>query len=220
MLRLRHWPLLSGSLLVCLATLSCSSSEHTVGRPAGGSEPAAASGESAPGAPGTNGSREANGAPVANGQNGNGGGAEAPGAPIKIPDVIQSQGLPVSDVMASLQNGVPLPGESNAYDGIIAQCGGHLCVTIKTRPGTAAQGAGGVTQCESTGHTDPAAGSVVYPGSTIWILTGTLPCTSSPTPGGDQSSPTPDSGQSSPTPDSGQSSPTPGSESSTGTPSP
>ena len=218
MLRLRHWPLLSGSLLICLATLSCSSSEHTVGRPADGSEPAAASGGSAPGAPGTNGSREANGAPVANGQNGTGGGAEAPGAPIKIPDVIQSQGASISDVMGSLQNGVPLPGESNAYNGIIAQCGGHLCVTIKTRPGTAAQNASGLTQCESTGYTDPAAGSVVYPGSTIWILTGTLPCTSSS--GGDQSSPTPGGDQSSPTPGGDQSSPTPGSESSAGTSSP
>jgi hypothetical protein len=185
MFRLRQWPLLTVALLVCLVTLGCGSSVHTATGSAAGRESAAAGGRSAPGAPEANGSAGAEGAPVANGQNGGGGGPAAPGAPIKIPDVIQSQGASIDDVMNSLENGVPLPTESNAYNGIIAQCGGQLCVTVKVKPGPAGQGPPGLTQCESTGHTEPPAGSVVYPGSTIWILTGTQPCTSSP--GADQS---------------------------------
>ena len=179
MLRLRHWPPLMVAFLVCLAVLGCGSSG---------------------GAPGSNGSAEANGAPVAGASNGGGGGPAAPGAPIKIPDIEQAQGASVDEVMSSLKNGTPLPGENNGYTGIIAQCGGQLCVTIKAKPGSGITDAftsayaNQADECTSIGLTDPPGGSVVYPGATIWILTGRrLPCRSpsgsSPSPSGSSPSP-------------------------------
>jgi hypothetical protein len=174
MLRLRHWPSLMVALLVCLAVLGCGSSGGT---------------------PGSNGSAQANGAPGGapngGGGGGGGGGAGAPGAPIKIPDIVQSQGADVSDVINSLENGTPLPTETNGYNGIIAQCGGQLCVTIKAKPGSGDY-ANSHNQCIAIGETDPPARSVVHPGDTIWVLTGTQPpaqpCGSGQSPsGGDQS---------------------------------
>ena len=161
------------------------------------STPAATGGGNVPGGPQPHGSAEAKGAPQGNAPNsgGGGGGPTAPGAPITIPDVIVGQGVSIDDVRNSFVTGDPLPGEPNSYNGIIAQCGGgKLCVTIAVKPGSTADGADGFTECQYFGKTDPPAGSVVHPGDTIWLLTGTQPCTSSP--GSDQSS-SPASGQSS-----------------------
>jgi hypothetical protein len=196
MVRLLHWPPLVAALLVCLAVLGCGSNGHPRSQPA----PAAAQGGaasagdgSAPRASGPNGSAGAEGAPVANAQNDAGGSPAAPGAPIQIPDITILQGAPVDNVRNSLETGVSLPGESKSYQGIIAQCGGQLCVAIDHRPGNRAE-AGNYTQCQSLGDTDPPRGSMVYPRSTIWILTGTQPCTSSPST--DQSPPAPGTVQS------------------------
>jgi hypothetical protein len=161
------------------------------------STPAATGGGNVPGGPQPHGSAEAKGAPQGNApkSGGGGGGPTAPGAPIAIPDVIEGQGVSIDDVRNSFVTGDPLPGESNSYNGIIAQCGGgKLCVTIAVKPGSIADGADGFTECQYFGKTDPPAGSVVHPGDTIWLLTGTLPCTSSS--GSGQSS-SPASGQSS-----------------------
>jgi hypothetical protein len=209
MQRLRYWRPLAAALFVCLAVPGCGGSGPAV---AGGSRsapvtgnqsPTAAGGASAatgggnvPGGPQAHGAAEAKGAPLGNAGNGGGGGGgpTAPGAPITIPDVIVGQGASIDDVRNSLVTGAPLPGEPNSYKGIIAQCGGKLCVTIAVKPGSSADDAGSFTECQYLGRTDPPAGSVVHPGDTIWILTGTQSCTSSS--GSDQSS-SPASGQSS-----------------------
>ena len=221
MQRLRYWRPLAAALFVCLAVAGCGGSGHAV---AGGSRsapvtgnqsPAATGGASAatgggnvPGGPQAHGAAEAKGAPLGNAGNGGGGagnggegagnggegGPAAPGAPITIPDVIVGQGASVADVRNSLVTGAPLPGEPNSYKGINAQCGGKLCVTIAVKPGSSADDAGSFTNCQYLGKTDPPAGSVVHPGDTIWILTGTQSCTSSS--GSGQSS-SPASGQSS-----------------------
>jgi len=180
----RHWPPLMAAIVICLAVIGCGGSG---GNAAGGSRSSPAPAGGAAGAPGPDGSAGAKGAPVDNAPNG-GGGAGAPGAlgaPIKIPAIVESQGAPIDDVMNSLTSGEPLPTETNSYNGIVAQCGGQLCVTLKARPGRAADGADGFTECQALGHTDPPAGSVVHAGDTIWVLTGSQPCTAPP--GSDQS---------------------------------
>ncbi len=140
----------------------------------GGAPPAGA----APGAPAAN---------AAPGAAGGGGGPAAPGAPIMIPDVVQSQGLDVDVVRLSIETGQNLPGEpGKTYDGVIAQCGGQLCVSVEAKPGTSADGADGFTQCQFV-RTEPAPGSQVARGATIWLLTGTQPC----------APPDPDAGQAS-----------------------
>jgi hypothetical protein len=232
MQRLRYWRPLAAALLVCLAIPGCGGSGHAV---AGGSRsapvtgnqsptatdsaPAATGGGNVPGGPQAHGSAGAKGAPLGNAPNGGGGGGgpTAPGAPITIPDVIVGQGASIDDVRNSLVTGAALPGESNSYKGIIAQCGGgKLCVTINVKPGSSADNADSFTKCQYLGKTDPLAGSVVHPGDTIWILTGTLSCTSSS--GSDQSS-SPASGQSS-APGTDQSSAPAADQSSTDTSSP
>jgi hypothetical protein len=111
-----------------------------------------------------------------------------------------------------------LPGEAQkTYDGVIAQCGGQLCLTIGVRPATSDHDGDSFTQCQFV-TTDPAPSSQVPRGGTIWLLTGTQPCSSSPDPGSDQSSPDPGSEQSSPDPGSDQSSPDPGSDQSSADP--
>ena len=181
-----------------------------------------------PGAPGANGSGGAQGAPGGNGQNGGGGGQTAPGAPIKIPDIIQLFGRPINDAMNSLKYGVPLPGESNSYNGIIAQCGGTLCVNLATKVDPNKQS---LSSCVASGVTEPSYDSVVPRGSTIWVLTGGAPCepwetpypppsspsggqSSSASPGGGQSSSTSPGGDpsSSASPSGGQSSASPSAE--------
>ena len=195
MQRLRYWRPLAAALFVCLAVPGCGGSGHAAAggsrsAPATGNQsPTAAGGVSAatgggnvPGGPQANGAAEAKGAPVGNAGNGGGGGGSgptAPGAPITIPDVIVGQGASVDDVRNSLVTGAPLPGEPNSYKGIIAQCGGKLCVTIAVKAGSSADDADSFTKCQYLGRTDPPAGSVVHPGDTIWILTGTQSCTSS-----------------------------------------
>src|SRR5215470_6826874 len=200
MQRLRYWRPLVAALFVCLAVAGCGGSGHAV---AGGSRSApvtgnqsptvtggasaATGGGNVPGGPQAHGAAEAKGAPLGNAGNGGGGagnggegGPAAPGAPITIPDVIVGQGASVADVRNSLVTGAPLPGEPNSYKGINAQCGGKLCVTIAVKPGSSADDAGSFTECQYLRKTDPPAGSVVHPGDTIWILTGTQSCTSSP----------------------------------------
>jgi len=182
--RWRHWPPLMAAIVICLAVIGCGGGNNA--GPGAAPGPAASG---AQGAPAPNGSAGAKGAPVDNAPNGGGGGTAAGGgargAPIKIPAIVQSQGAPIDDVMDSLVSGKPLPGETNPYDGIVAQCGGQLCVRLKARPATGVPGADNLTQCQFLGDTDPPAGSVVHPGDTIWLLTGTKPCTAPPD--GDQS---------------------------------
>lgn len=194
-----RWLLLALALLMPLpAVAACHSGSDAAtsapGAPAANGENG---GGSATGAGGAGGAPGANGAPVANGRGGGAaaGGPGAPGAPIKIPDVEQSQGVAVEDVLNSIENGTALPGESNTYKGIIAQCGGRLCVNVTVKQGSPGSGADGFTRCQFYA-TDPGPGALVTSGDTIWVLTGTQPCTSSPanqpsSPGtsGDQSSP-------------------------------
>jgi hypothetical protein len=213
--RLMQWPLLLAvALLVCLVNLGCGSSS---GHPAAGSAAdggsAAAGSGSAPGAPGSNGSDGAPGAPGTNGQNNGGGGPTAPGSPITIPNIVKLYGQLVENAMNSLKYGVPLPGEGNAYEGIIAQCGGTLCVNLKTKVDLNKQW---LSRCLASGDTEPPRDSVVPRGSTIWVLTGGQPCApwetshpSSPSPSGGQSSTSPGGGQPSTSPSGGQSSTSP-----------
>jgi hypothetical protein len=199
MLTLRRWPLLAVALIVSLLAAGCGSSAAS-GTP---EAPGVSGNNGNNGANGGGGSPGAHGAPITpeapgmpgnngnNGANGGGGSPGAHGAPITIPDVIQSQGEPVDAVRESLLNGVPIPGETNSYKGIIEQCGGHLCVTIDSRIGweSGSEIVHQFDQCTSIGHTDPAGASTVYPGATIWILTGANSCTSSSSPGTESSSP-------------------------------
>ena len=220
MLTLRRWPLLVVALIVSLLVAGCgtsaapggtSAASDTSGAPGGTS--AASDTPGAPGMPGNDGN---------NGPNGGGGSARAHGAPITIPDIIQSQGEPIDAVRESLLHGFPIPGETNRYKGIIAQCGGHLCVTIDSKIGPDSEIVHSYDQCTSIGYTDPHGGSKVYPGATIWIVTGEKSCTSSPSPGTESPSPgteSPSPGTESPSP--GTESPSPGTESpSPGTESP
>ena len=164
----------------------------------GGSAPA---GGGVPGAPGSNGSAGAPGAPGGNGQNSGGGGATAPGAPIKIPDIIFLYGKPINAVMNSLMNGVPLPGETNSYNGIIAQCGGTLCVNLETKvdPDPSRQH---LSSCVASGVTEPSYDSLVPRGSTIWVLTGGAPCEPWETPYPPPASPGPSPASPGPSPTS------------------
>ena len=185
-----------------------SGSARTGGATASGKSTTAGAG--APGAPGSSGSADAPGAPGGNGQPGSGGGLTAPGAPITIPDIIHLFRQSPEAAIKSLEDGIPLPGETNPYLGIIPQCPDHktLCVTIKVKVGTTHPE---LTLCEASGVTEPPLKSVIYPGATIWVLTGPQPCTPSqtpyppsPSPGGGQSSASP-GGSHSPKPSAGQS---------------
>lgn len=150
---------------------------RSTNRPAGSGHGSAGVGaQGAPGAAGGNGNG-AGGAPGAPGGNGQNGGGQAAGAPITIPDIVQMWGAFVASAIDSLEKGIPLPGESNAYTGIIDQCGGTLClnVQVKMDPDNKYPS---MTHCRATGITIPPLGSVVERGTTVWILTGTQPCPS------------------------------------------
>lgn len=171
------------TLLICLAVAGCG---HGGGGVPGtsDSQPASAGG-GAQGAPEQGGAGGAKGAPAGNGHdggNGDGDGSQARGAPIKIPPIVHTQGFLVPDARQLLIDGEP----SEGTEGLAAECGGQLCVTLESRPGTAADGADGFTQCQFLGATYPAMGTVVYAGDTIWMLTGDQPCTSA---SGDDGSP-------------------------------
>ena len=213
MLTLRRWPLLVVALIVSLLIAGCGTSAAPDTPEAPGGTSAASDTPGAPGMPGNNGN---------NGANGGGGSPGAHGAPITIPDIIQSQGEPIDAVRESLLRGFPIPGETNSYKGIIEQCGGHLCVTIDSKIGPDSDIVHSYDQCTSIGYTDPPGGSKVYPGATIWIVTGENSCTESPSPGTESPSPgteSPSPGTESPSP--GTESPSPGTESpSPGTESP
>jgi hypothetical protein len=233
--RLMQWPLLLAvALLVCLVNLGCGSGGHPAAGSAAdggsatgsGSAPGgsgAAGGGNAPGTPGSNGSDGAPGAPGTNGQNNGGGGPTAPGSPITIPNIVKLYGQLVENAMNSLKYGIPLPGEGNAYEGIIAQCGGTLCVKLKTKVDLNKQW---LSRCLASGDTEPPRDSVVPRGSTIWVLTGGQPCApwetshpSSPSPGGGQSSTSPSDSQSSTSPSDSQSSTSPSDSQSSTSPS-
>src|SRR5207244_12150936 len=98
-----------------------------------------------------------------------------------------------------------------------------LCVNLKTKVHTTHHF---LTLCQASGVTDPPLNSMVYPGDTIWVGTGDLPCTSyqtpyppSPSPSGGRSSTSPSGGQSSTSPSGGQSSTSPSSGQSSTSPS-
>src|SRR5262249_17557658 len=144
-----------------------------------------------------------------------GGGAKALGAPLTIPDMEQVGGADPNAVRHTMITGDPLPGETERWDpGLQAQCGGTLCVDIEITPAPpGAVDRNGfpfnvvdATQCNfldwkpSYAVYKPFTGKVPR-GSTILLLTGTLPCTS---PGSGDGSP----GSGSGSPDSGSGSPT------------
>jgi hypothetical protein len=193
MRKLRHWQPGIAALIACLAVVGCGHGGAALAGGNGNQSTAAggtsgADGPGAPGAPGQNEPNGAKGAPGGNGSNGgNGGKGGARGAPIKIPDIVQTYGLSISVVMNLLINGEPDKG----VKGLAAECGGQLCVTLKTRPGgTADDDDNRITQCQFVGRTDPKIGDVVYSRDTIWVLTGNLPCAppsaDGGSPGGDQ----------------------------------
>jgi hypothetical protein len=207
MLRFRRWPLLPVALLVAITLVGCGgTSRHTAApsaKPAtDAGSTASGGGDGAPGAPGSNGSGGAPGAPGGSGQNGAGNSPTAPGAPIMIPDIVLLYGQPINAAINSLEYGSPLPGETNGYNGVVAQCGGTLCVTIETKVDAAFAN---LSHCVASGVTDPPYNSVVARGSTIWVLTGGAPCEPWETPYPPSQSP---SGQTSPSP-SGQPTPSP-----------
>lgn len=189
MRKLRRW--LPG-IAVLLAGLAATGCGHggVAGTGGNGNPPAAADGTSgsdgpgAPGAPGPNAPGGAKGAPAGNGNNGDSGNGDGPGArgaPLKIPDIVQTYGLAISIAMNEMINGEPSAGVT----GLAAECGGQLCVTLQTRPGgTADDDGNGITRCQYVGRTDPDHTHVLYPGDTLVLLTGNLPCTSPPADGG------------------------------------
>src|SRR5262249_39276701 len=75
----------------------------------------------------------------------------------------------VGAVMNSLKYGIPVPAQFGGYKGIIAKCGGKLCVKIKVR---AAPSHPELTRCRTQGVTGPRYDRVAPRGSTIRVLTG------------------------------------------------
>jgi hypothetical protein len=237
MLTLRRWPFLAVALIMSLLAAGCGRSSPTVPTESTSSGVNAASGtqstssgvNAASGAPG------APGMPGNNGPNGGGGSAKAVGAPLTIPDMEEVGGADPYAVRHTMITGDPLPGETWRWDpGLQAQCGGTLCVTIEitpTPPGAVDRNgfplsAENETQCN---FLDWKPSDAVYKrftgtvprGSTILLLTGTQPCTSTSSPGSESSSP----GSESSSPGSESSSPgsessSPGSESPTNASSP
>ena len=186
------------------ATGGASASKGSAGTGSGSASggPAATGGGNVPAAPGSNGSAGAPGAPGGNGQNSSGG-PTALGAPITIPDIVHMWSAFVAAAINSLEYGIPLPGETNRYTGIIAQCGGRLCLNVQVEMDPNNEFPS-MTHCRATGITIPPLGTVVHRGATVWILTGTQPCPSYEPPwppgsSGGTPSPTP-SGGSSPSP--------------------
>jgi hypothetical protein len=185
MRKLGHWLLGIAALVICLAVTGCGrGGTGGATAPSGTADGTSATGGGgAPGAPGPNGSANAKGAPAGNEPNGGNGSNDGPaarGAPIKIPAIVQTQGFLLPEATDLMVNGEPSAG----VEGLAAECGGHLCVTLKYRQGSTAGGADSFSECQFLGETDPPMGSTVHPGDTIWMLTGSGPCTSPPADGG------------------------------------
>ncbi len=112
-------------------------------------------------------------APGVPGGAGNPGNPAAPHSPLKIPPVYRGGGQALSDVEASLLTGKPLPGpDESSYTGLIDQCGGTLCVTVKVKQLAGALGA----PCTFL-HTDPNLGATIQRGATLTIYVVPGPCT-------------------------------------------
>jgi hypothetical protein len=112
-------------------------------------------------------------APGVPGGEANPGNPAAPVSPLKIPDVTHGQGQALSDVEASLLTGKPLPGPGeSSYTGLIDQCGGTLCVTVKVKQ----QGPPQAFPCRFI-DTDPPLGTTIQRGGTLTIHVSPGPCT-------------------------------------------
>ncbi|WP_162794919.1 hypothetical protein [Nonomuraea lactucae] len=109
---------------------------------------------------------------------------EGYGAPIKIPRRTEDQGRPLSVMKALIESGIR------------DQCPGHrLCVRLRVE----ARDVPGFSTCTFVA-TDPRQGSEVRRGSTVVIVTGEEPCTSTPTTDREDTA-TPDPGTPTPTVD-------------------
>jgi hypothetical protein len=99
--------------------------------------------------------RDAQGAPL-----NEGGGGEALGSPITIPAIVQDQGRPLDTVRAEIEAGIR------------EQCGdGELCVTLVVEEGDETC----CTKCEFV-RTEPPQQSEVERGTTVVVVSGSLPC--------------------------------------------
>jgi hypothetical protein len=112
-------------------------------------------------------------------------GGGAPGAPIQIPAKFDDEGRPLAEVTSEIQSGIR------------AQCGGELCVTLRTEHRDIA----GFTSCQFV-RTEPGQRTFVARGSIIVIVAGSELCETTPTTGDTTTSPTTDStpSESQPTP--------------------
>jgi hypothetical protein len=106
---------------------------------------------------------------------GDGDGDEAPRSPLDIPEITESQGLPIDQVRPRLEAD------------LAEQCGGELCVEIREEPGDNDN----YTRCEFD-TTDPPPGGQVERGGTVIIVTGPLPCDSPSPPPASPPPPAPD----------------------------
>jgi hypothetical protein len=183
MRKIRHRLTGIATLIICLSVVGCGHGGAISDR-GNGNQTATADGTSGtdgggpPGAPGPDGSADAKGAPVGNGSNGGHGGndgSKARGAPIKIPAIVFTQGAPI-DAATNLMI-IGEPDNDPKVIGLAEECGGQLCVTLRNKPGTG-ELADNYTACDFLGETDPPMDSVVHAGDTIWLLTGTKPCSS------------------------------------------
>lgn len=112
-------------------------------------------------------------APGVPGAPGQQGGQVAKSSPLKIPDVTKAPGAWLTDVETSLLTGKKLPGpDEPSYTGLIDQCGGTLCVTVKivrkVDPGL--QG-----PCKFITTNPPPAGTI-YSGDVLTIYATPGPC--------------------------------------------
>jgi hypothetical protein len=118
---------------------------------------------------------------VPGGGGGNQGGHVAKGSPLTIPDVTQSQGAPLADVLKSIELGTALPTEpGHTYTGLIDQCGGTLCVTIQIKR----QAHPGLLPCVFI-SSDPAPNAKIYRGQVLTVYATPGSCSagsSSPSP--------------------------------------
>jgi hypothetical protein len=102
------------------------------------------------------------------------GGPAAPVSPLKIPNVEQGGGLPLSEVEDSLLTGAPLPTDppGTHYLGLIDQFGGTLCVTLKIKQ----EGSPEAQPCGFI-RTDPPLGQTIQRRATLTIYVSPGPCT-------------------------------------------
>ncbi|WP_344951806.1 hypothetical protein [Sphaerisporangium flaviroseum] len=199
-----RWPRDVLVLLMCLSALGCglTGGDSLGGDPGGGSSTDGSSDDGSTGGDSSDGDSSGRdpGALGEPGDGGNGSGKEGLGSPIDIPEITVSQGQPVAQVRTRLEAGIR------------TACGnGELCVNLQERKGD-----NDVLETCEFDTTDPAPGTKVARKTTVWIVTGALPCTDDSTPDGEGQTPdgeqTPDGGEQTPdggeqTPDGGEQSP-------------